>query len=304
MKKHLFDRMDHAPIGLEEFYELARAEVDIQDPQSLNALALPLLRLAQDETLLLKFVNRGLADWQKPERFHFYSPQSCQIISDGIVAVRANLWPLLPSDPRRRAILADALSYFDYHDHNFSFITANIFGPGYETEMYRYDPARMVGYVGEKVALEYLGRHCLDDRAVLFYEECSDVHVQLPPARLSASLNLMLVKPDSALMNQHYFDIEKGEISGYVGATSDKRVNALHFARHFHDDETADLLVQILETHPCSRTRVEAGRIVATIKGEAAISAQSKQRMLKDELARMLWVRRTGECAGVTTGGR
>jgi hypothetical protein len=302
MKKYLFDRNDHAPIGLDEFYELARTEVDVKDPHSLDALALPLLRLARDETLLLQFVNRGLSDWQHPERFHFYSPQSCQMVSDGVLAVRANLWPLLPADPRRRAILADALSYFDYHDHNFSFITANVFGPGYETEMYRYDPARLVGYVGEKVELEYLGRHCLDDRTVLFYEECSDVHVQLPPAVLSASLNLMLVKPESALINQHYFDIQKREISGYVGATSDKRVNALHFARHFHDEETAELLVKILEAHPCSRTRVEAGRVVSAIKGESAISAESKKRMLKDELATTLWDRWPVEGASVDGG--
>lgn len=297
MKKHVFARTEQDVLGLGDFYELARREVDLKDPQSLNALALPLLRLAQDESLLLKFVNRGLADWQKPERFHFYSPQSCQMISDGVLAVRANLWPLLPNDPRRRAILADALSYFDYHDHNFSFITANIFGPGYETELYRYDRARMVGYVGEKVDLAYLGRHRLDHGTVLFYEECADVHVQLPPTALSASLNLMLVKPESPLMNQHYFDIDKGEISGYVGATSDKRVNALHFARHFHDEETADLLVRVLETHPCSRTRVEAGRILASYKGEAAISAPSRERMLKDELARALWARRPEQCA-------
>lgn len=302
MKTYSFDRSAQAPLGLEEFYDLARREVDVRDPQSLNALALPLLRLARDESLLLKFVNRGLADWQKPERFHFYSPQSCQMISDGVLAVRANLWPLLPNDPRRRAILADALSYFDYHDHNFSFITANIFGPGYETEMYRYDRSRMVGYVGEKVALEYLGRHRLHDGTVLFYEECADVHVQLPPSALSASLNLMLVKPVSALMNQHYFDIGKGEISGYVGATSDKRVNALHFARHFHDDDTAGLLMQILETHPCSRTRVEAARIVTSFKGEAAISAQSRQRMLKDELARALWERLPEQCSAAGSG--
>lgn len=302
MKKYRFDRSGQTPMGLEEFYELARREVDVNDPQSLNALALPLLRLAQDESLLLKFVNRGLADWQKPERFHFYSPQSCQMVSDGVLAVRANLWPLLPNDPRRRAILADALSYYDYHDHNFSFITANMFGPGYETDMYRYDRSRMVGYVGESVALEYLGRHCLDHGTVLFYEECADMHVQLPPSALSASLNLMLVNPGSSLMNQHYFDIDKGEISGYVGATSDKRVNALHFARHFHDEHTADLLMQILEAHPCSRTRVEAARIVTSIKGEAAISAHSKQCMLKDQLARALWERRPEACAAAGAG--
>jgi hypothetical protein len=41
---------------------------------------------------------------------------------------------------------------------------------------------------------------------------------------------------------------------------------------------------------------------MATIKGEAAISAQSKQRMLKDELARTLWDRQADECA--VAGGR
>ena len=46
---------------------------------------------------------------------------------------------------------------------------------------------------------------------------------------------------------------------------------------------------RIAESHPCSRTRVEAGRILVGIAGEAALSAASRARMLGDPLARALW---------------
>jgi hypothetical protein len=196
---------------------------------------------------------------------------------------------LLPADPRRRAILADVLSYYDYHDHNFSFITANYAGPGYETDLYCYDAARITGYPNEPVALSYQGRHTLDEHTVLLYEAGKDVHRQLPPSAPSASINLMLTPPDAGLTNQLYFDVERGVIRGYVSSWSHKRVDALAFARCWHDDQTPELLQRILESHPCSRTRVAAGQVLLAIAGTAALSGASQARMLRDPLARALW---------------
>jgi hypothetical protein len=288
MKKHIFNMPLPATIDANELLRMAEKEVDPRAPQTLMALADPLYRLAQDKGLLQKYINLGLSNWKRGY-FHFYSPQSCQIASLGDFVIRINLWPLLPADPRRRAILADILSYFDYHDHNFSFITANYFGPGYETRLYCYERANMIGFPSEKVELESLGTHCLDDKTVMLYEEFHDVHTQLPPASLSASINLMLAGKGSGLTNQHFFDPEHGRILGYVGSFSHKRVNALGFARHFHDEETLMLLHEILESHECSRTRVEAGKVLVALMGEAAVSAEGKKKMLRDPLARALW---------------
>ncbi len=293
MKKHIFDAPLAPTIDAQELLERAKREVDPRDPQSLMALAEPLYRLAQDKSLLQKYINLGLSNWEKGV-FHFYSPQSCQVASSDGFVVRLNLWPLLPADPRRRAILADVLSYFDYHDHNFSFITANYSGPGYETELYSYDRTAIVGYPGEKIELAYQGRHRLDDRTVMLYEEFHDVHTQLPPAAPSSSINLMMTAENSGLTNQHFFEPQEERIVGYVSSFSHKRVNALGFARYFHNEETLGLLERILESHACSRTRVEAANVLVSLRGEASLSADSRRKLLRDPLAQALWASAAG----------
>lgn len=288
MKKHVFDTPPACTVDAHELLERAKKEVDRRDPQSLMALAEPLYCLAQDKSLLQKYINLGLSQWEKG-LLHFYSSQSCQIASLDGFGIRVNLWPLLPSDPRRRAILADVLSYFDFHDHNFSFITANYFGPGYETELYSYQRSEIVGYPGEGVELAYQGRHCLDNKTVMLYEEFHDVHSQLPPAAPSSSINLMMTAKSSGLTNQHFFNPHEGRITGYVGSFAHKRVNAIGFARHFHDEKTLTLLEQILESHECSRTRVEAARVLVALRGQSALSVNNKRKLLRDPLAQALW---------------
>ncbi|MFB9288577.1 hypothetical protein ACFFTM_09420 [Pseudoduganella plicata] len=262
--------------------------MDPRDPAALLALAEPLYGLAGDPALLQRCINHSLTHWRQGSS-HFYSSQSCHLASSGPFAIRINLWPLLPVDPRRRAILADVLSYYDYHDHNFSFITANYFGPGYETEIYSYQRGTGAIYPGQRVDLDYRGRHTLDANTVLLYEQYRDIHMQLPPARLSASLNLMMTPPDAGLTDQFYFDIARGRVRDYVASSSHKRVNALGFARHIYDAQTLALLQEILETHPCSRTRVEAARVLVDVAGASALSPASATRMLRDPLALALW---------------
>lgn len=299
MRKQLFAARPTRRVGVEEVLELAMRQVDPRDPAALLELAEPLYGLAGDPALLQRCINHSLTHWRGGNS-HFYSSQSCHIASRGPFVLRINLWPLLPADPRRRAILADVLSYYDYHDHNFSFITANYFGPGYATEMYAYQRGTAAIYPGRRVDLEYQGRHTLDANTVLLYEQYRDIHMQLPPARLSASLNLMMTPPDAGLADQFYFDVDKGCVRDYVASSSSshKRVNALGFARHFHDGDTLALLQEILETHPCSRTRVEAARVLVDVAGASALSPISVTRMLRDPLAVALWSRTAAHGAG------
>lgn len=276
------------PMALDEFMELARREVEPRDSTSLIGLMEPLYRLSRDKGLLSKFVNHDLATLHKGGILHFYSPQSCQLAVEDSLTVRINLWPLLPEDPRRRGILSKVLSYYDFHDHNFSFITANYFGPGYDTIMYRYDRNRIAGYPGEYVELEPLGRHTLGENTGMFYEECSDVHQQLPPSAPSASINLMLTSPQSSLVNQHYFDPATSTIVGYVESLSSKRVNGLTFAGLLGDDQTAKLLERIINTHPCIRTRVEAAWQLQKLDG-AALGAEMQRQICTTDMGRALW---------------
>lgn len=73
-------------------------------------------------------------------------------------------------------------------------MTVGYYGPGYETELYQYNPKEVNGYVGETVELEHLGRTKLPNGRVMVYREKVDVHTQFPPAQLSVSLNLMVTR--------------------------------------------------------------------------------------------------------------
>lgn len=102
MKKQVFDTPRALAVDVHELLERATREVDRRDPGSLMGLAEPLHCLAQDKSLLQKYINLGLANWKKG-LLYFYSSQSCHLASLDGFSIRINLWPLLPSDPRRRA---------------------------------------------------------------------------------------------------------------------------------------------------------------------------------------------------------
>lgn len=276
-------------ITLGDFLELMRKAVDVLDPRSLVDLMEPLFRLSRNDKLLIDAINDDLATFERPGTSHFYGSQSCLLFVQEPLRVRINIWPVLPADARRNRLLSRLNSYSFYHDHNFSFITANYFGPGYETDMYRYDKDKIVGFPGERVELEHLGRHQLGRTTTMFYEGFSDIHRQFEPALESASINLILTSPRDELSNQHYFDPPNARISGYVESSSSRRVASLVFAGMFGNEKTAELLCQIVESSPCVRTCVEAARQLQTLKGESAIGSDALIKIRATPLGRALW---------------
>jgi hypothetical protein len=258
MKSFSAKSYESEPMGLDEFMGIAGKLVDPSRPETLELMQEPLWRLARNRTLFTSRIQHDLASWRNPERLSFYTSQSCVLAKSGDLLVRFNIWPTLPDDPRRRKVLSNLLSYYDFHDHNFSFLTANVFGPGYRTRVYEYDGRGVIGYPGEQLALQDLGMHTLDFETVLLFVGGRDIHQQLPPDSLSMSVNLMLTSAESSLINQYYFDPAAARISGYVESLSTRRVNGISFASQLGDDETVQLLSEIAASHPCDRSRAEA----------------------------------------------
>ena len=248
-------------IDIKELVSLTERKVDFDRPESLVEMSEHLQAFANNEEVFVERIHKDLLSYADGIGA-MYSPQSCLLYSEDRLHIRINLWPMLPTDPRRRKIMSGLLSYGDFHDHNFSFLTANYFGPGYQTELYNYSRKNMVGLIGEKVDAEYLGKFTLDTDTVINFVSQSDFHSQLEPKALSASVNLMVYEEQGGYIDQYYFDPKTSTISGYVEAELSKRVNAIHFAKTCANGRTYELLDKIADSHRCPRTRRAAYEVL------------------------------------------
>ena len=265
-----FHPTDLETLELEEYIAAVKDIVDPRDIDSVAATAPLLKRLGNNRTFVVQHLNEKLKLWPA-NALPFYSVQSSILASDGPASVRMNIWPTIASDERRRRVQSNVYSYFDTHDHNFTFMTVGYFGPGYGTRLYEYDPSQVVGYPGEKVDIRFLEETTLPVGKVMLYRPGCDIHTQLPPSEFSMSLNLMVMDAHrESLRDQYYFDIERSCISSYVESNSSKRVSQVEMMRFIGDDNSADILWSLAQRHPCARTRLAALETLVAMKpGEA-----------------------------------
>jgi hypothetical protein len=172
---------------------------DADDPASTRAAADWLRRLANNcdflgDWLVDRLAGRGGADIASD-----YGPQAIVLSRPrdnrpGAAFLRAAIWP----SPRDHVFQTSGAASFVYaapHDHNFDFLTVGYCGPGYASDYYEYDYASVAGYPGEGAGLRFAGRSTLSPGKLMLYRRHVDVHSQLPPERLSVSINVMRVDP-------------------------------------------------------------------------------------------------------------
>ena len=169
-------------ISIGEYLEHVRSKVNLRDEDSLAASAPMLRALANDRELVVRELNRRienfLADGAIP------SAQSLALGGGDDFYVRANIWPAIADMASGRAY-QDQFAYNLAHDHNFTFMTVNYLGPGYETEIYEYDFDKVEGYIGEAVDLRFLEKIRFGTGIVMLYRASRDVHVQYAPTELT-----------------------------------------------------------------------------------------------------------------------
>ncbi|MFC7519823.1 hypothetical protein ACFQS6_05440 [Xanthomonas populi] len=170
-------------------------------------------------------------------------------------------------------------SYRNTHDHNFLFMTVGYHGPGYETDIYQYDPSRVRGYIGELVDLEPLGRTMLPVGRVMAYHEKMDVHTQFPPEQLSVSLNLMVTKKREFDSDQYFFDPSEGRIIEMPQiALIHKLASIVALAGQLANRDTADVIEALIVGAPCRRIREAALTAASTL---AALPDDEKFRLIE-----------------------
>jgi hypothetical protein len=244
-------------IDIEEFRRRVLEKVDPCQPLTLVNASSDLVALSNDPNLLLDRIARDIGSWREP-KFSMYSAQSCLLERFGPFSVRINIWPAQVSTQAER----EALSYNAYHDHNFSFITTNLYGPGYTTDIYEYALRRRPASVGDAVELTKVGEKQLLPGKVFCYLKSADMHAQMPPVEQSASLNLILTDDDVLNDDQYYFDVVRSRISGMVENVASKRISVIDFGRFLGSKEASGTLASVAVSSQCFRTRTKAKEIL------------------------------------------
>jgi hypothetical protein len=201
--------------------------------------------------------------------------------------LRANLWPSA-RDVAYATSGAAAFAYGVPHDHNFSFLTAGYFGPGYISDYYEYDPETVDGRLGEPLNLKFIERCSLSQGKLMLYRAHRDIHSQLPPPSLSVSLNIMDEGEHVPWRDQYIVDLGqetngRGMIARRPTLTSGEML--LRCAVHLTED-AKDVAEQFAKAHPVPRVRANAIAAMAAVE-EGAGRVAVLERGLRDGDARV-----------------
>jgi hypothetical protein len=246
-------------IDFDEFLEYFKAQGKDLLNSDLDDSALMMRRLVNNREFLTDRLNQQLTNLKTFQTANLYTPQVFLVHTESSFYIRANIWEPLKHRP------GESVFFYDVpHDHNFTFLTAGYYGSGYRTRIYDYDHAKVIGYVGEPVELRFLEETTLPHGKVMLFRESIDIHTQMPPADLSISINVMK-RYGQHPPDQYCFELARGEVL--------RKLDKLHsgivirLARALGNENTVDVLSNIMITHRCRRTRLQAFEAVASRKG-------------------------------------
>ena len=263
---------------------LDESGVDLADEASIAHCAALLAGLQHNRTFLADRVVAALkASYADQLEINRYSAQVF-LLHRGARGfyLRANLWPAA-TDAVTAASGAAAFSYGVPHDHNFSFLTAGYFGPGYVSDYYEYDADQVDGRLGEPLNLQFVERSQLTEGKMLLYRAHRDIHSQLPPESLSVSLNIMDEGEHVPWRDQYIVDLEAGTIARRPTLTSGEML--LRCAVHLTDNGK-DIADHFAKAHPVPRVRANAIAALAAVE-EGAGRAAALERGTHDRDARV-----------------
>lgn len=270
----IIERQDvDGALSLREFISFLETTVDVSDAESLAEAAPQFQALANDEDLVASHLDAQIKKYFSAGSLDTNGPQSLILGAGRDFFLRANIWLPPQISGAFRAQEAQLYSYGNMHDHNFGFMTVGYFGPGYTTDLYIYDPTKVVGHVGEAVDLEFVETTTLPKGRVMVYREKVDVHTQFPPEALTISLNVMVPNKGDSEKDQYFFDAGTRTITGMPEfAIVHKRASIVALAGAIANENTTAVLIDLMTSAPCRRVR------------EAAVSALAGSPLLDRSL--------------------
>lgn len=243
---------DEDAISLDEYVDaLDRSGFDLTQRDQLVATAPLLRKLANNRDFMLDHVFEELRSEFRFQEANMYAPEVVVLHTSGSYFLRANIW----KTPGAAELRIPGYQYDICHDHNFDILTVGYLGPGYSCRSYTYDRSQYEGRLGEVVDLQPQGEFTLTRGKVALYRAKTDVHIQLPPRRVSVSLNLI---PKAPVQNdlQFQFDEATGRIVRYLNFTGVEA--AVRLADVLGGAHSELQLAQLASHHPNLRVRALA----------------------------------------------
>lgn len=230
---------------------------DPRDEGSLLHAAGWLRRLGNNRDFLAEILIAELEQRHREEDGrNTYGPQVIMLSPlGGEYFLRANIWPSR-DESLFRASGSGPFVYELPHDHNFDFLTFGYFGPGYWSDYYEYAYEAVAGAIGEPAGLRFVERSRLETGKLLHYRAHRDVHSQMPPDTLSASLNVMHAGGAQGWLDQYEFDVKRNAIAGVLGPGASEVF--MRIAVGLGGAEALDLADTFARTHPSERMRLTA----------------------------------------------
>jgi hypothetical protein len=258
-----------------EFLEHVQATAHLKDVDSLAECAPQLRALANNRSFVLDAFHAELKEFWSGSRRNAYQPQSIHLTNSTDFYVRANIWLPVAQGERTELFQKRLYSYDLPHDHNFNFLTVGYFGPGYTTDVFEYEWENCLGYVGERAQTRFLGRYQLHPGRVMLYRGGPDIHIQYSPDDVSVSLNLMGRNVDVSWDQQYIFDVEQDRLVGGAGDLVSNRLYLIEAAEFVGNDETADILRDLVRTYPCDKSKARAIQSLDRLDASQAEQARS-----------------------------
>lgn len=249
-------------ISFEEFIAFSKEAIKKNDNDSLLECAKHLKMLSNNSQFLSDQINNQLQDMATFQRNNAYGIQTTLLHIDTFFYVRINTWPAISEHKDVNIWQKELYHHVRAHDHNFPFITVGCHGKGYETEIWEYDYDKVIGYVGEKVQLNYLERTSLPKGKVMYYRASKDIHTQIPPEDYSISLNIMPRGNSFLEKEQFHFDLQNKTITSIAPGVGTGRLFLLDLAKRLGDTKTESLLEQIATSHNMPHVRAKSYEVL------------------------------------------
>ncbi len=252
-----------------DFVNYCDKTIQAYKPDTLLACSKHLKMLSNNKTFLRDFIYQDI--YKNPETIQtknqFGNPLGIIVHTSENYYVRVTLWPKIMNaqeeKPLVKAIYAEEEGVG--HDHNFWLMTVGYIGSGYQTELWEYNHASVIGYLGEKVNLKFIEKTILKKGDILVYRPSLDVHQQgVPKESYSIAINIIL-KSKERLTNPFYgFDLTKKEIVFIVKLHQDQPIYTLiSMMGKMQSKENRACLEEISKSHISPEVRIACYQAIA-----------------------------------------
>jgi hypothetical protein len=283
----------------QEYIEYINENIDLRDEAAVLNSAEQFSALNNNKAFALDILHAELKRAPNSNETSFYSLHSC-IVARGkptrpeqSYMLRLNIWPCVPQSALTVALAQSVHQLYGYdipHDHNFSFMTAGYWGPGYETAVFEYECAESQPYPNDALALRFLERTFLSEGKIMYFRTSRDVHIQFAPSEPSMSLNLLINLPENQHVEQYVVDLDSQRIAEYIPfSIITKRTRIIECVAQLGDENSVELLFDILQKHPARRLRHAALKALVKVKPQEVDRIASVAGVDPDPWIRTTW---------------